>query len=600
MEGALLAGDGPVRRLSIEDAAIYAGPGFLWLHLEGRDESDLSLLKTSGDIPDVAAGALIATETRPRCDAIDDGAIINLRGPGDCDPEDSDRLVSIRLWVTRDRVTSLSRRRMAATDAVIAKMEAGRITDSGDLVAAYARAISTQLDPEVAALGDRLDEAESDLDGSHLYRLRRAITAVRSDAIGYRRFVAPDRDALRTLAGLEFDWLGQDDRLHIVEAADRFARMAEELEAVRERAALLHEQITDLRAEQVDQRALYISIVAFIFLPLTFITGLLGMNVEGIPYAEAHWAFWGIAAFCVVTGLGVFAWFYWRQLDQSVGAISSPRFRGEGDRSESGGGAAAPRRCPPRPLHHASHGPPPLQKQGRISGGSGLQLDVPIEIVAPALVEVVGREGAAVLLELPAGRAEGVALDVHMGLARGSAAFAQIARRAGGGDILPGRPPALGAGHDMIEGEFPRIAAILAFEAVAQEQVEAGEGGIFARPHILAKRDHAGQLHRPAGGMHFALIGGDDVDPLQKERLDGGLPRPQAQRIVAQRGVIRVEHQSGAAFGMTQKVRMIQGRQAPVSRRVLRETPIPTPVRTQNAGDRAFPPSSPGPSRHRR
>jgi zinc transporter len=312
MEGALLAGDGPVRRLSIEEAGSYAGAGFLWLHLEGRDEGDLSLLKTSGDIPDIAAGALIATETRPRCDAIEDGAIINLRGPGDCDPEDSDRLVSIRLWVTRDRVTSLSRRRMAATDAVIAKMEAGRITDSGDLVAAYARAISTQLDPEVAALGDRLDEAESDLDGSHLYRLRRAITAVRSDAIGYRRFVAPDRDALRTLAGLEFDWLGQDDRLHIVEAADRFARMAEELEAVRERAALLHEQITDLRAEQVDQRALYISIVAFIFLPLTFITGLLGMNVEGIPYAQEHWAFWGIAGFCVVTGLGVFAWFYWR------------------------------------------------------------------------------------------------------------------------------------------------------------------------------------------------------------------------------------------------------------------------------------------------
>ena len=119
------------------------------------------------------------------------------------------------------------------------------------------------------------------------------ITEVRSEAICFRRFVAPDRDALHTLPGLDFDWLAEDDRLHIVEAADRFARMAEELEAVRERAALLHEQITDLRAEQIDQRALYISIVAFIFLPLTFITGLFGMNVEGIPYAHTAWSFWG-------------------------------------------------------------------------------------------------------------------------------------------------------------------------------------------------------------------------------------------------------------------------------------------------------------------
>jgi zinc transporter len=310
MEGALLAGgDGPVRRLSVEEAAGWSGAGFLWIHLEGRDERDLSLLRAQGDVPDVAAGALAATETRPRCDRIDHGAILNLRGPGDIDPEDSDRLVSIRFWVLANKVVSLSRRRLGATTDVIRLMEAGRIQDSGDLVAAFARAISTSLDPEVAALGDLLDDVESDLEPALLYRLRRTITAVRSQAIGFRRFVAPDRDALRTLASLDFAWLAEDDRLHIVEAADRFARMAEELEAVRERAALLHEQITDLRAEQLDQRALLISIVAFIFLPLTFITGLLGMNVEGIPYAGRPWAFWGVVGFCVLVGLIVLAWF---------------------------------------------------------------------------------------------------------------------------------------------------------------------------------------------------------------------------------------------------------------------------------------------------
>ena len=312
MEGGLLVGDGPCRGLGVKEAIAYHGPGFLWLHLEGRDEHDLALLKAQKDIPDVAAGALAATETRPRCDRIEDGAIINLRGPGDCDPADSDRLVSIRLWVTQSKVTSLSRRTLSATETVRGKMEAGAIRDSGDLVAAFAWAISTELDPEVAALGDTLDDVESDLEPNHLYRLRRSITAVRSQAIGYRRFVAPDRDALRTLAGLDFDWLADDDRLHIVEAADRFARMTEELEAVRERAALLHEQITDLRAEQLDQRSLYISVVAFIFLPLTFVTGLLGMNVEGIPYAHSHWSFWGVVIFCLAVGLGVMGWFRWR------------------------------------------------------------------------------------------------------------------------------------------------------------------------------------------------------------------------------------------------------------------------------------------------
>jgi zinc transporter len=261
------------------------------------------------DIPDIAANALIATETRPRCDRIEDGAIVNLRGPAPVEIRESDRLVSIRMWVRRSKVNSVTRYPLAATAVVVEQMKAGQIHDPGDLVAAYARTISKQLDPQVADLGDELDDCESGMDPHQVWRLRSIIARVRSEAIAFRRFVAPDRDALLTLAQLDFEWLADDDRLHIREAADRFARMAEELEAVRERAALLHEQLTDLRAEDLDQRSLLISIVAFIFLPLTFITGLLGMNVEGIPYAHTHWAFWGVVVFCVLVGAAVLAWF---------------------------------------------------------------------------------------------------------------------------------------------------------------------------------------------------------------------------------------------------------------------------------------------------
>jgi len=313
MEGALLLVDGAVRRLGLEEAAAYRDPGFLWIHLEGREEADLAFLKTQHDIPDVAASALAATETRPRCDRIDDGAIVNLRGPGDLDPEDSDRLVSIRFWVGRERVTSLSRRRLGATPDVVDLMAAGRILDSGDLIAAFARMISKELDPEVAALGDELDECETDLEPRNAYKLRSRIAHIRSQAIGYRRFVAPDRDALVTLAQLDFDWLAEDDRLHIREAADRFARMTEELEAVRERAALLHEQLTDMRGELIETRALLVAIVALIFLPLTFITGLFGMNVSDIPLSHGPHAFWGITIFCIVVALVTAAYFWLRR-----------------------------------------------------------------------------------------------------------------------------------------------------------------------------------------------------------------------------------------------------------------------------------------------
>lgn len=309
---AILVGDGAIRRLTPDEARTYRGPGFVWSHVESAGELTMPS-EVLADIPDVAANALVATETRPRCDRIDDGAIINIRGPSAVETEDSDRLVSIRMWARKGKVDSVTRRPLAATAAVMARMEAGEICDPGDLVAAYAREISATLDPQVADLGDQLDDCESELQDGNKFRLRTVITKIRSEAITFRRFVAPDRDALATLAGLDFDWLAEDDRLHIREAADRFARMAEELEAVRERSALLHEQLTDLRAEEIDQRSLLISVVAFIFLPLTFITGLLGMNVDGIPYQHEPWAFWGVVAFCFLIGVGVLAWFVRRQ-----------------------------------------------------------------------------------------------------------------------------------------------------------------------------------------------------------------------------------------------------------------------------------------------
>jgi zinc transporter len=309
---ALLVGDGPVRPITAGEAGSYAGPGFVWLHLDDATADELAFLK-SEDIPDIAANALVATETRPRCDRIEEGAIVNLRGPAAVALDGSDRLVSVRMWVRRGKVNSVTRRPLSATAEVTRQMEAGRILDPGDLVAGFARAISKQLDPEVAQLGDLLDDYESELDDPRaIYKLRTAIARIRSDAIAYRRFVAPNRDALVTLSELDFLWLAEEDRLHIREAADRFARMAEELEAVRERAALLHEQITDLRGEQMENRSLVISIVAFIFLPLTFISGLLGMNVEGIPYAKEPWAFWGVVGVCILIGAVVLAWFMWR------------------------------------------------------------------------------------------------------------------------------------------------------------------------------------------------------------------------------------------------------------------------------------------------
>lgn len=293
-------------------AASEHGTKLVWIHLDQKDDATRTFLTEEAQLNDVVVNALTALETRPRCEPIGKGALINLRGLSLQEEPQADELVSIRIWIERGCIISVARYTMRSLPALCGAFKAGKVKDPGDFVAMLAELITANLDPEIAELGDSLDECELMLDASRAFALRREVAGTRARAIAYRRFVAPQRQALERLAALECDWLEDDDRLHLREAADRFARMTEELESIRERAALMHEQITDLRSEMIDTRALLISIVALVFLPLTFLTGLLGMNVNGIPFAHEPWAFWGVVGVCVVIAGAITGWFVWR------------------------------------------------------------------------------------------------------------------------------------------------------------------------------------------------------------------------------------------------------------------------------------------------
>jgi zinc transporter len=292
-----------------EGAAQFGKAQLVWLLLDGRQTGVLEWINAQQDIPPIARSALLAQETRPRSDLVGHGALVNLRGLGKTPEDDPDALVSLRFWAETGRVILVAFRSPVALDRVVDNFLAGSILDPGDLLSAFADAITDGLDPDVANLGDALDECELKIESANIYPTRRAVTKARARAIAFRRFVSPQRQALDRLAAAPLDWLDDDDRLHLREAADRAARMAEELESVRERAMLMHEELTDRRAEQMESRALLISIVALVFLPLTFLTGLLGMNVEGIPYHSEPWAFWGVTGVCLLVGFIVLGWF---------------------------------------------------------------------------------------------------------------------------------------------------------------------------------------------------------------------------------------------------------------------------------------------------
>jgi zinc transporter len=156
--------------------ALEGEPQMVWAHLATTDERAQAWFRDHAGLSDYVVEALTAFETRPRCEAFDRGALLNLRGRSDVELSASDPLASIRLWAVKGHVFSATRRPLAALATVQKEVEQGAIHDPGDLITAFASAITADLDPVVADLGDELDECEEHFDVNRLFDLRRTVT----------------------------------------------------------------------------------------------------------------------------------------------------------------------------------------------------------------------------------------------------------------------------------------------------------------------------------------------------------------------------------------------------------------------------------------
>ncbi len=278
-----------------------ADQGALWVHLDFTTEGAQQwLVKDSGFDP-LVSEALIADETRPRCAPVADGLLISLRGvnsnPG-ADPED---MVSIRLFCTEQRVVSTRRRRLLTIQDLVEAFERGEgPCTTGELTAMLADRLIERMTGVITALDERIDELEEKIIEEAGQQTRGELLELRREVIMLRRYLAPQREAMNRLQMEKVAWLSEHDRLQVREAFDKITRYVEDLDSARDRAGVANEELTSRLAEQMNARMYVLSLIAGLFLPLGFLTGLLGINVGGIPLAESPWGFFEVVVFLLV------------------------------------------------------------------------------------------------------------------------------------------------------------------------------------------------------------------------------------------------------------------------------------------------------------
>lgn len=297
-----LDGAGGGQELGWEEVGSAAsGGGVLWVHLNRGGERTQAWLEGEAGIDPLIRQALMSDDSRPRCEEFDDGLLISLRGvnlnPG-ADPED---MVDVDVWVESTRIITVRRRHLMAVDAVRKTIEAGSgPTSLGEFIVALADGLVARMGPVIADLDDKVDALEDDMVDGNTKGMREKLGHLRREAIALRRYFAPQRDAMTRLMNQKADWLTDRDRGGLREVADHITRHVEDLDAARERAQIAQDEMASRVAEQINRNMYVLSIVAVIFLPLGLLTGLLGINVGGMPGEKWHWAFWSVTGLLVV------------------------------------------------------------------------------------------------------------------------------------------------------------------------------------------------------------------------------------------------------------------------------------------------------------
>ncbi len=291
---------GQVQALTAETIANeIESKNFAWVHLDNSHEKTMSWLRQELDFLDtVVLDALTEESTRPRCEVIGKGVLLILRGANlnkDAKPED---MVSLRIWADEERMITLQRRSLKAVLDFEKKLLNGQIEGNAGACLAHLVSLLTQrMEPELNRVGEILDELEEQVLEDPAHVLSEQVVDVRKKSILFKKFLLPQQVALDECLETDLDWLNDKSLRLLSESYNRTCRYIEGLDAVRERAQVVRDELASALTEKLNKNMYLLSIVTAIFLPLGFLTGLLGVNVGGMPGAENPHAFY---YFCVI------------------------------------------------------------------------------------------------------------------------------------------------------------------------------------------------------------------------------------------------------------------------------------------------------------
>jgi zinc transporter len=291
IEALRLDGAGGAGPLDPQEAASPQVPA--WVHIDLSNPLAADWAWGQSGMEEAVVGPMLDIESRPRTLQHGKGVLITLRGVNLNPGARLEDMISVRVWLEAGRVVTATRRKLRSLTEIRDAIDQGAgptsparlLLELIDRLNRYIGEATEQIEQNIDAAEDQVERGAGAARNSAFNRLRRQTAQV-------RRYLLPQRDALDRLSRLTDSPFSAAEQVELREHLNRLTLSLEDLDLVRERALVAQEELLNVLAHEQNSRMLLLSIVAAVFLPLSFLTGLMGMNVAGLPGMEFRGSFY--------------------------------------------------------------------------------------------------------------------------------------------------------------------------------------------------------------------------------------------------------------------------------------------------------------------
>jgi len=280
--------------------------GSLWIDVTDPDESALAAVSARVPLPPLAIEDCLHFPQRPKIEANDGSLFMVWIAP--CLRDDRFEASELDVFLGDRWLITVHHEPLAAIDAVALEAHTHLGLGPDWLLHAVIDRVVDDVFPVVDEVADRLDRLQDEMleraDRSQLEELY----DTRRDLLHMHKTVAPERDMLRALVR-EREVVSAEAYRYFQDVADHLARVEDSIDTYREVAAAAMDIYLSAQSNRMNAIMKQLTIVATIFMPLTLITGVYGMNFKYLPELGWRYGYFGVLVAMVLIAAGMLAFF---------------------------------------------------------------------------------------------------------------------------------------------------------------------------------------------------------------------------------------------------------------------------------------------------